>query len=317
MEVLSMGKSRRKKTHEEFVNEVYELVGNEYEVKSEYIGALKKITMFHAVCGRTYDVLPGNFSFGQRCGKCQGLQKTHEDFIREVETKFGNEYTIFGEYVNTLSKVLVKHNKCDYEWEVYPLNLLKGKSKCPLCSNKAPFRTESFKQVINEITNGEYIVTGNYVNNKTKIAIKHLNCNYEWEVTPNAFKDGGKRCPKCSVMSKGEHKIYDYLIDNNIKFSNEYTFHNCKNINSLPFDFAIFNKEGDVFALIEFDGVQHYEPIEWFGGENVLKYTQFNDTIKNNFCHDNNIPLLRIPHWEIDNIEIILDSYLIKLDRYV
>ena len=61
---------------------------------------------------------------------------------------------------------------------------------------------------------------------------------------------------------------------------------------------------------IEYDGQQHYKPIEKFGVEKAFEKTKFRDVIKNNYCKDNNINLLRIPYWDYNNIEKILNDYL-------
>jgi hypothetical protein len=65
--------------------------------------------------------------------------------------------------------------------------------------------------------------------------------------------------------------------------------------------------------LIEFDGRQHYEPIEFFGGEEKYISRKKNDQIKTNYCLKNNISLLRIPYWDYDNIETILEEKLTEL----
>lgn len=57
------------------------------------------------------------------------------------------------------------------------------------------------------------------------------------------------------------------LIENNIKFISEKRFNGCKNINELPFDFYLPNQN----LLIEYDGIQHFKPINFFGGEMGLK----------------------------------------------
>jgi hypothetical protein len=62
--------------------------------------------------------------------------------------------------------------------------------------------------------------------------------------------------------------------------------------------------------IVEFDGIQHYEPIDFFGGkESFIKQVR-NDEIKNEYCLKNNIKLLRIPYWEFRNIESILSKEL-------
>ena len=77
----------------------------------------------------------------------------------------------------------------------------------------------------------------------------------------------------------------------------------------LPFDFVIFDK-GGISMLIEFDGIQHHEPVERFGGEEAFEKVQKHDKIKTEFCEQSNIKLVRIPYWEIDNVGSILSKEL-------
>lgn len=60
----------------------------------------------------------------------------------------------------------------------------------------------------------------------------------------------------------------------------------------LPFDFYIPEQN----ILIEYDGQHHFEPIKGWGGEEKFKLTQENDQIKNKYCEEKNIKLLRIPY---------------------
>lgn len=69
----------------------------------------------------------------------------------------------------------------------------------------------------------------------------------------------------------------------------------------MPFDFAIF-KNGKLVCLIEFDGEQHYRPIDFLGGEDRFKIQQTNDQRRNYFCREHDIPLIRIPYYDYDKI---------------
>ena len=66
-----------------------------------------------------------------------------------------------------------------------------------------------------------------------------------------------------------------------------------------PFDCAIFNQE-TLLCLIEYDGEQHFKPIEFFGGEEAFQKQQERDQKKDEWCKENNIPLLRIPYTDYD-----------------
>ena len=115
----------------------------------------------------------------------------------------------------------------------------------------------------------------------------------------------GSGCPICKE-SKGEREIRLYLEENNIKFIPQNKFPNCKNKRPLPFDFYL----PDYNLCIEYNGIQHYEPVKYFGGKNRLEKQQYNDLIKAKYCCDNNINLLRIPF--DGDIIYSLKNFLVK-----
>lgn len=108
----------------------------------------------------------------------------------------------------------------------------------------------------------------------------------------------------CKQKSSGEKKIEDILQSNNIKFQAQYKILDFSPYAS--FDFAILNDEGKVVRLIEFDGQQHFEAIEIFGGEEKFKLQQERDARKNQYCKEHNLDLLRIPYYDYDKIDLQL-----------
>ena len=145
-----------------------------------------------------------------------------------------------------------------------------------------------------------YKILSPYIKDGEKILID-FNCGHEpnW-IIPNSLKKN-KSCPICNE-SKGEKAIRTYLENNKVNFIQEYRFEDCRCKYALPFDFYI----PSLNLCIEFDGIQHFEESNFFGVEKSFKDTQTRDKIKNNYCKDNGINLLRIPYWELDNIEEIL-----------
>ena len=156
----------------------------------------------------------------------------------------------------------------------------------------------------------DYSVIGEYKNTNTKIKIRHNRCNYVYCVTPDNFLMG-RRCPQCAE-SKGEQSIRLYLENSNIKFQQEYRFEDLVGVGGQPlrFDFAVFEKKKNLKILIEYDGEHHFEAIEGLGGVNKFNTQQNHDSRKNNYCEENNIPLLRISYWDFDSIEEILEKTL-------
>lgn len=96
----------------------------------------------------------------------------------------------------------------------------------------------------------------------------------------------------CYKKSKGEIMISEILDTLGIVYIEQQSFEDCKNIKRLRFDFYL----PELKICIEYDGKQHYEPVEYFGGEDRFIIQKQNDEIKAQYCLDNNIKLLRIKY---------------------
>jgi Zn ribbon nucleic-acid-binding protein len=306
----------KRKTHEKFISEVYELVGNEYKVLGQYINALTKIKVVHNKCNTVYEVKPNNLLIGQRCPACYGnIRKTDERFKKEVFELVGTEYEVLEPYVNGKTKLLFRHSLCNNFWRVIPESFLVG-NRCPFCSGSMQKDTELFKKDVYDQVGDEYVVLSEYTTSKRKILMKHEKCEHEWMITPNNFLNG-QRCPNCRI-TKGEKRIKEFL-ENNIKYISQYGFKQLKGFGGkkLRFDFATFDKDNKLLYLIEYDGKQHFEPVD-FGGrgkewaEEQFKEIQEKDQLKNKFCKANDINLIRIPYWKFDEINTILNNLIIK-----
>lgn len=150
-------------------------------------------------------------------------------------------------------------------------------------------------------------------NQETRALYKCEKCNHEGEI--RAASIGSRGCSHCKE-SKGEKQINDYLESNNLKFKRQFWFDDCRATLPLPFDFVVFN-EDEIICAIEYDGEQHYKVIPHFGGEVGLQERKNRDEIKTIYCKENNIPLIRIPYWEFDNISQILDKEISGLNKEV
>ena len=242
-------------------------------------------------------------------------KKTHDEFINEVYALVGDKYKVLGKYESTHVKIIIQHNVCGYKYPVEPNSFLHG-SRCPQCAGVKHKTHDEFIKNVYELEGDNYIVLDTYINNYTKIMMQHIFCGYNWGITSKDFLIRGHRCPNCSCsanMSKSERVIKNYLESLNIFYDFEIRIDDCRNVNPLPFDFAIYNEIKNILLLIEADGRQHYDSVKYWGGDKKLEYVQNNDKIKTQYCKDNNIPLLRIPYWDFNNIESILNKELNKI----
>lgn len=98
--------------------------------------------------------------------------------------------------------------------------------------------------------------------------------------------------------SRAEVKIHEILEEAGLRYRMEYSFPGLNSSNGRPlrFDFAVFDDEGHLDFLIEYQGKQHYEACNKFGGKRGLYQQQFNDTKKRRFCALNHIKLIEIPY---------------------
>lgn len=142
-------------------------------------------------------------------------------------------------------------------------------------------------------------------------------CGKECDADGVELRNGHKTSCGCSKYSFGEDKIKTILNENNIPYIfNIGYFKDLVSENNLPlrYDFIIFNENKQVIRLIEFDGPQHYKSNDFFGGQTALQTLQFHDTLKNEYAKKNNIPLVRIPYSQKNNITLNMlmsDEYLV------
>lgn len=115
--------------------------------------------------------------------------------------------------------------------------------------------------------------------------------------------------------SRGEIKIEEILQQAELDFKEEYVFPDLKSSSGRPlrFDFAIFDDDGNIDFLIEFQGKQHYEASSKFGGKRGLYQQQFNDNKKRRFCALHGFKLIEIPYTEE---HLISYDYIMKKAGY-
>ena len=136
-------------------------------------------------------------------------------------------------------------------------------------------------------------------------------CGQHYKEVPSQLisekrRRGNNPCPCWKNQSKGILKIIDLLNNNNINFIQEYTFEDCLSPkgNKMKFDFYLPEEK----YLIEYDGEQHFIPSnfgskEQTGKERLLKQQEY-DNIKNQWCKNNNIILIRIPYTQYNILSI-------------
>ena len=304
---------------------------NDIELLSnKYISATEKLLWKCKRCGdlfeRDWHYMQKDNNTNKICSKCNRnnltISQTDYESYKDFE-KLG--YKILGAYNG-------KHKKCtllDKEGYLYYT------SHNILFYNKHPYRYSIFNPyTIYNINNCIKI---------NKLPVKLISDEFlggdkalEWEcecgnhffekpcnvLLKNGNKNNNKRL-RCKLCTKSQSNISkkteDYLNELNIKYKKEFRFSDCKDKSQLPFDYAIFNDNNELIGLIEVDGQQHFYSYGFKFDKNKeeqikhFEYVKKHDDIKNNYCKENNIKLLRIPFWDYDK----RDKYKDKVNEFM
>ena len=301
-------------------NEVRQILQCEgYELLDVYTSLVKPIRI-KCPNGHINDILFQSFENGHRCKNCSEDEKNPLfNNFKESDSRFncGNKkltieqakeradnvgFVIIDNYFNGIKSNV--NFKCD-KGHIFNSRFdgVIRRKKCPVCSENG--KVFSYKYVSDYIkSKGDTLISKQYSGINDKLEIK-CNNGHLYKVTFQSFRHSNTRCPIC-YQTKGENKIYNFLVKNKILNMQQYKFEDCKNKKELPFDFYL----PEYNLCIEYDGIQHFKPVDFFGGEESFIKTQQRDAIKNDYCKKNNINLLRIPYLDFDNIENILKEKL-------
>lgn len=288
----------KRKTHREFIIQIYDKYKSKYSIRSIYKNAKTKVEVKCNTCGNIFYSTPSNLLFGFGCKICANRRKSknksfsNKVFIKKLRKKHPNVICL-EEYKNAKTSLKFKNLKCGHKFTTDPYSFLHRDISCPVCGRKGLWSKtkEDFIDDLKKI-NKNILVIGNYIKNNKKILVKNIKCNHTWKATPaNLLK--GTDCPKCK-FSRGEKKISFILEENNIDYIPQKTFDGCLYKNKLKFDFYIKK----INLLIEYNGRQHYEAVDIFGGEKTYEKQVIKDNIKKDFCKKNNINLLIIKYDE-------------------
>ena len=160
------------------------------------------------------------------------------------------------------------------------------------------------KNLLNQVFNHLTVIKKTKKRNSSGSIIWQCKCdcpnNTIIEVDTHSLTSGATQSCGC-LISKGEEKIAMLLTQYGIPFIKQKTFEDCKFPDSgylAKFDFYVNNE-----YIIEFDGIQHFQDVEFFKNNNYSSI-KMRDDIKTKWCKDNNIPLIRIPYNILDKLTI-------------
>lgn len=282
----------------------------------------KQVKYYCDYCGKPFmitksqvdKVLNGQKKGLYCCSQCaKDVQKPKWEDI--VSLFNANHYILTSkEYINAKTKLEYICNKHkDKGTQSITYNNLKNGFGCKYCGDERTVNAKklSFEEVkaIFDSTN-KILLEQPYINAHTPLGYickNHQEIGTQYMTTENARK---QFCPYCNII-KGENKIVQYFIKNNILFNRHKTYVDLFGVKGgkLSYDFYLPKYN----LLIEFQGEQHERPITYFGGEEQFKIQLEHDKRKRVYATSHNIELLEIWYYDFNNIETILDNKIIRI----
>lgn len=306
------GLEKRMIPEAEIIRRCKEVHGDKYDYSEAHpLSTHSKMTIICPIHGR-FEATPHDHINGKtECPKCKGNKiwdKRGRFTVEHVKKQFFDvygdlyDYSEFTEYTNNREKIPVickKHGR----FYVSANNHLRGRG-CPKCANenngnRCRLSTEEAIKRIKEIHGDRYIIPDDfkYISNNTKVKLICKEHGEFWQA-PSALWIG-VGCPKCN-KSKLEVEISTFLTLNNINHEEQKKFDWLGNY-ELDFYLPEYN------VAIECQGIQHFKPINLFGGEEQFVKQKEWDKDKHRRCDENGIKLLYFTKKsvvnKIDNIE--------------
>lgn len=314
------GRMSRSISVEDFIEKATAIHGNEkYDYsKIEHINSKTKLPIICKIHGEFKQGLFTHLS-GSGCPTCGGLaiaskkRLTKNEFIEKANFVHGKNLYDYSkvEYKDSHIPVCIV---CRVHGSFYqaPNSHLSGYG-CRKCAvDKTRLSTEEFinrSMAVHGKDKYDYSKVV-YHSGAEKVCIICHKHGYFYQLASEHLKGHG--CCKCS-SSFGEKAIIEWLTKNNIVYKRQHTYSDLRGLRgkNLRFDFYVPHRN----LLIEFDGIQHFKPVCFSGikmerAKEILKRCQINDSYKNKYCAENNIPILRIKYNEIKKIPEILTKYI-------
>lgn len=303
----------KRKTQEQFLKEMQEMYGDKYDFsQSQYKGTHDDVVV---ICKKHGSFLrtPHELLDGRGCPVCtpHSVWNT-ETFITRAKEIHGDKYSYEKtEYKSIHEKVCITCKEHGDFW-IEPNYHINYESGCPICGHEKgwqklselkTYTQEQFVKKSREMHGDKYDYSkAVYTGSNDKVCVICPEHGDFWQVAGEHMRGHG--CPSCSD-SRGEKRIAVWLNNNGIEYERQYKIQNmsllCSNKNIYA-DFYLPNDK----IIIEFNGKQHYVPVDYFGGEENFERQQYRDEFLSLYCKQVGIKLIEISYTEYDNIEKIL-----------
>jgi hypothetical protein len=303
----------KKMSTETFIERSIKIHNNEYDYSKTDLEHRDEKGRVCVICPKhgEFWVKPSHHLDGHKCKRCISSKPRRrkdgsnsmglEEFIKRARKVHGDKYDYSStNYINSSTDVCII---CPIhgEFNQIPDNHLRGKG-CRECGFESSHKkqrktTEQFilecKSLYGDLFDYSKSV---YQGNKKDVIVKCNKCGKEFKITPHNHLVHKEGCPFCK-LSKLEKNVEKVLLDNGIEYEQQKVFEwliDGKKIKRFDFYLPHYN------TVIECQGLQHFKPIKYFGGQKHFEIQRNNDELKIKLCQEHGIKLL---HYSEFNIE--------------
>lgn len=322
----------RKKKEINFISNAKKIHGNVYDYSN--VNYILNNTLIDIICKKhgVFRTTPSSHIHQKTvCPKCtkeiiikigSHNRVSNDEFIKRAIKIHGDTYDYSKTFYTGMHEPIIVICKEHGEFtQSKAQNHLKNEFNCPKCleirykehieNTKITYNeaVEKVKSIHRELI--EIYDYSNYESTESKITFicnknkKHGKWNASLHAVTGLGKKGATGCPVCS-MSHGERKILFWLRDNDIEHKWQYRIKK-PNLNKKSFyiyDFYLPKLK----TIIEFDGRQHFVPVEAWGGIKALEKNKKNDAEKTKFAKKLKLNMFRISYEQMENINEVLNK---------
>lgn len=278
-----------------------------------------KLILWECLCGKEWSEKVNNRTIGYGCPYCSSHRISREKSIIDDDffmSCWSDKNILKPENVFKNGRSLVWWKcKKEHEWKSRVFDFSRGHG-CPYCSGKKVCENNCLEKthpkLCKEWSNKNSITPKEVTHGSHKKILWKCKKDHEWVCSVNSRTNNRTGCPTC-LESKGEKKIKNVLEKYNISYKREYIFLELKR---KRFDFVVFDETNKMFAVIEYHGIQHYNPILFWGiknkidAEKRLKSIKKSDKIKKDFINKVKLKYIEIKYTEYHKIEDIIKEKL-------
>lgn len=301
----------KKLTQKEFKDRIEKKYPGQFDLsKVIYKTNQTKVTVTCKKCGTTFDVRPMTLFVGKYgCRTC--YEKNHmissnkeehqKDFVYKIKNKYGQNRFNYSklDYTGPQSKIILICNKCGTEFSITAKELVRNGRElepCPTClHNRISLSTEEVIDRINKKFDNKYDTSEvKYVNARTPIILTCKDCGTKFSIIPNSIfynKESLGGCPYCK-QTWGEKTVTDYLKSRKLLFISQKRIYSTERYFIVDFYLEHNNRK----YVIEYNGIQHYEPVKKFGGKLQYEKQKVRDRELQNLCNEKSIKLIWISY---------------------